>query len=119
MPIDAPANGPVWSVRTPRVMASSVTPGPVSSGAAGSTPASAPAALDGVSDAGVVSADSSLLDEQAATGTTAAANTARSRRATGRVDIGVLLSGTDVRKGGRGSRGAGGEGRFEVGRRTG
>ena len=70
MPSDAPANGPDWSVRTPSVIVSSVTPGPVSTtagaplvGAAASVAAGAGAVSDGDGSAEAVEGSSDLLEQ--------------------------------------------------------
>src|SRR5262245_41487324 len=83
MPFDAPANGPDWSVSTPSVIVSSVTPGPTSSAVA---PASPPSA--------VADGSSSLVEQAAATTTRTAASHSRAwRRTSGTelLDMGSLL----------------------------
>src|SRR4029450_5978369 len=76
MPFDAPANGPDWSVSTPSVMVSSVTPGPVSSAVALASPLSA-----------VTDGSSALVEQAAATTTRTAADPTRAWRRTSGTEL--------------------------------
>ena len=75
MPLDAPANGPDWSVSTPSVIVSSVTPGPVSSAPVPASPA------------GPVAASSSLVEHAALAATTVAVAHTSARRRTDGLDM--------------------------------